>query len=137
MTEENKEPEQIEEGEVQEELDVKEFEPEELEKESGSKAIKFLKFAQQVTLSHHERWDGSGYPHKKAADKIHLYARIVAVADVFDALTSKRPYKDPWDFYEAFNYIITQRGTHFDPQVIDAFEVLQDEILEIHTTYQD
>lgn len=78
--------------------------------------------AQEIALSHHEHWDGHGYPEGLSGTSIPLSGRIVAVADVYDALTSRRPYKDAVSEDEAFETILDQRGKHFDPQVVDAFE---------------
>jgi putative two-component system response regulator len=98
---------------------------------SGSGA-KFIKLAETIALTHHERWDGSGYPKGLKGPKIPLIGRIAAIADVFDALTSKRPYRmKPFSLEEAFNYIKEGRGRHFDPRVVDAFFATKDEILLI------
>ena len=91
----------------------------------------FLKMAENIALSHHEHWDGSGYPRGLKGNEISLAARIVAVADVFEAVTSKRPYKEAFPVETAFNIIKEGRGTHFDPKVVDAFFNIKDEILEI------
>jgi HD-GYP domain-containing protein (c-di-GMP phosphodiesterase class II) len=80
-----------------------------------------LEMAEEIALSHHERWDGSGYPAGIAGAAIPLVGRIVAVADVFDALTHTRPYKDAWSVPDAIAEISRQRGHMFDPQVVDAF----------------
>ena len=80
-----------------------------------------LEMAREVCRSHHERWDGSGYPDGLRRDDIPLSARIVAVVDVFDALTSVRPYKAAWPLAEAFAFIHGQAGSHFDPDIVDAF----------------
>lgn len=72
-------------------------------------------------MSHHEKWDGTGYPHGLKGEDIPLVARIVAIADFYDALTHERPYKEAWSPEEAFTEIEKLRGTHFDPQVVDAF----------------
>lgn len=77
-----------------------------------------------VVSSHHEKWDGSGYPRKLSGEDIPIEARIFAVADVFDALCSKRPYKDKIEFSEAMSYIMEHSGSHFDPFVISEFEGL-------------
>lgn len=74
-----------------------------------------------IAEGHHEKWDGSGYPHGRAGCEIPLCARIVAVADVFDALTSKRPYKEAFGFEESCNIIIENSGKHFDPDIVAAF----------------
>lgn len=87
---------------------------------SGSR-FDILQLAEQIALSHHERWDGKGYPHGLSRDRIPLPGRIVAVADVFDALTHVRPYKPAWPWQEAVAEIEAQRGQQFDPQVVDAF----------------
>ena len=77
--------------------------------------------AEQVALTHHEKWDGSGYPNGLAGEEIPFAGRIVAVADVFDALTHVRPYKPAWSKADALAEITSHAGQHFDPQVVDAF----------------
>ena len=77
--------------------------------------------AAQIALSHHEKFDGSGYPLGLKGEAIPLVGRIVAVADVFDALTSVRPYKPAWEFERAVQLLRDQRGLHFDPECVDAF----------------
>jgi HD-GYP domain-containing protein (c-di-GMP phosphodiesterase class II) len=79
-----------------------------------------LKLAESIAESHHERWDGTGYPHRLSGDEIPLSGRIVAVADVFDALTRERPYKRPWTLEEALAELERQSGRQFDPRVVDA-----------------
>ncbi|MEM9656919.1 MAG: HD domain-containing phosphohydrolase [Planctomycetota bacterium] len=81
----------------------------------------FLTLAQQIAMSHHEHWDGSGYPQGLQGEQIPLSARIVALADVYDALTSKRPYKGPIGHDEAKEWIAARYGTQFDPDVVEAF----------------
>lgn len=83
--------------------------------------IDYLKLALDIPYSHHEKWDGSGYPMGLRGQQIPLAARIFAVVDVFDALTSDRPYRHAWSREEALKYIESQRGTHFDPAVVDLF----------------
>ncbi len=78
----------------------------------------------QCARHHHERWDGSGYPDGLAGDRIPLVARITSVADVFDALTSKRPYKDAWPSDRGLEYLEEHSGTHFDPDIVGAFRRL-------------
>ena len=78
-----------------------------------------LQTAEQIALYHHERWDGTGYPHGLKAEHIPLVGRIVALADVFDALTNERPYKRAWSLEEAATEIMRQRGCQFDPVVVD------------------
>jgi HD-GYP domain-containing protein (c-di-GMP phosphodiesterase class II) len=81
-----------------------------------------------IAHEHHEKWDGNGYPCGKAGEEIHIFARIVAIADVFDALLSKRPYKNAWAKEEVLQEFIDQKGKHFDPELtqllIDNFEEL-------------
>jgi two-component system response regulator RpfG len=74
-----------------------------------------------IALGHHEKFDGSGYPNGLHGEDIPLVARIVAVADVFDALVSERPYKRAWPVEEAIDHMKNQRGRHFDPRTVDAF----------------
>ncbi len=81
----------------------------------------YLRMGAEIALGHHEKYDGSGYPHGLVADDIPLVARVVAVADVFDALLSERPYKKAWPVDEAYAYLERQRGLHFDPRFVDAF----------------
>ena len=80
-----------------------------------------LQLAEQIALTHHERWDGQGYPPGVSGEDIPLVSRIVAVADVFDALTHERPYKHAWSVVEAVGEIKRERGRQFDPRVVDAF----------------
>ena len=80
--------------------------------------------AEEIAWTHHERWDGKGYLTGLTADEIPLSGRIVAVADVFDALTHTRPYKEAWPVEDAVAQIVAESGTHFDPLVIDAFRSL-------------
>lgn len=91
--------------------------------------IEFLRPALHIPLSHHEKWDGSGYPHGLKGEQIPLAARIFAVVDVFDALTSDRPYRKAWSIEEARAYLREETGTHFDPKVVDAyFEMIDSEL---------
>ena len=85
------------------------------------KPVEFLAIAKQIAHWHHEKWDGSGYPDGLAGDAIPLPARLMALADVFDALISKRVYKEAFDFATASRIIIEGRGKHFDPDVVDVF----------------
>jgi putative two-component system response regulator len=87
---------------------------------SGSSS-KLIQLAAEIALSHHERFDGLGYPHGLQGEKIPIAARIVAVADVFDALTSKRSYKPSWPVDQALDYLMQERGRQFDPVCVDAF----------------
>jgi len=97
----------------------------------------YLRLGEVIARTHHEKWDGSGYPKGLKGKAIPLAGRIVAIADVFDALTSKRPYKRPFSVPESHDIIREGRGTHFDPAVVDAFFAITDEILEIKETYRD
>ncbi len=83
--------------------------------------VSYLTPALDIPYSHHEKWDGTGYPQGLAGEKIPLAARIFAIVDVWDALTSKRPYLKPWSREEALEYICQQRGKQFDPRIVDAF----------------
>ena len=87
-----------------------------------------LQAGEVIALSHHEKWDGTGYPNGVAGDDIPLQCRICAVADVFDALTSRRPYKEPFSNDKAYGILREDRGSHFDPQAIDAFFEQLDEV---------
>jgi len=101
---------------------------------ADSKA-KVLQWAQQIALFHHEKWNGEGYPQGTAGSEIPLHARIVALADTFDALTSKRPYKEAFPIDTSRDIIISERGKHFDPEITDAFLACFDEIRRIHEQY--
>jgi two-component system response regulator RpfG len=90
-----------------------------------------------IALGHHERFDGAGYPYGLVGDHIPLAARIVAVADVYDALTSKRPYKAAWLSEEARKYLESQSGAHFDPVLVDAFIRVRNDALAIQEELQD
>lgn len=92
-----------------------------LAREVKGKAANFLRIAQEVTLSHHEKWDGTGYPHGLKQQSIPIVARLMAVADVYDAIISKRPYKDALTHDTASTIIKKGSGTFFDPIVVDAF----------------
>jgi len=91
----------------------------------------------EIAEYHHERWDGTGYPHRKAGNDIPLSARIVAVADVFDALTSERPYKKAFSFDESLNKILEGKGKHFDPNIVDSLIKHKDEIYELYNSFQN
>jgi hemerythrin-like metal-binding protein len=93
--------------------------------------------ARDIAGSHHERWDGTGYPKGLAGDDIPLLARICAVADVFDALTSHRPYKQAWSVKEATDWVLSQSGKQFDADVVHAFEAALPEMLRVRELYRD
>jgi putative two-component system response regulator len=90
-----------------------------------------LAMAYDVAMTHHEKWDGSGYPNGLAGDEIPLVGRIVAVADVFDALTSARPYKQAWPLEQAVEYMEQQRGLHFEGRLVDLFLKQMPALLEV------
>ena len=97
----------------------------------GVHTIGLLHMAHDIALTHHERWDGSGYPRGLQGEDIPVVGRIVAVADVFDALTTQRPYKKAWPLNEAIAYIREQRGKHFDPRLVEVFLEQLPAVLEI------
>ena len=93
--------------------------------------------ARRIILAHHEKWDGTGYPNGLQGEQIPLFGRITAVADVYDALTSDRPYKPAWPPSKAILTIWEDTGTHFDPNVVEAFKSGLDAILEIQERFKD
>jgi putative two-component system response regulator len=96
-----------------------------------------LKMAATIAYTHHEKWDGNGYPRGLRGEEIPLHGRIAAVADVFDALTSARPYKPAWKLEDALELMRTNRGAHFDPNLVDAFFDALPEVLEIRARFVD
>jgi len=96
-----------------------------------------LIMARDIAMSHHERWDGKGYPLGIAGESISLEGRITSVCDVFDALTSSRPYKKAWTVDEACNFLIENRGTMFDPSLIDLFIEHRPDAEQILQDYKD
>ena len=103
----------------------------------GKHENELLETARIIAISHHEKWDGSGYPLGLKGEDIPLEGRIVAIADVFDALLSLRPYKPALPLEQALHYLESQSGRHFDPQLIGAFEKAMPEILRIREIYAD
>ena len=101
------------------------------------KPVEFLTIAKEIALCHQERWDGSGYPGALAGDTIPASARLMAVADVYDALISRRVYKDRMTHEQATQIIVEGRGSHFDPDVVDAFVEIADEFRSIAQRYPD
>ena len=97
----------------------------------------YLKVAQEMALYHHEKWDGSGYPYHLSGEEIPLCARIMAVVDVFDALTSKRVYKEAFPVEKAFRILEESSGTHFDPKIVGTFLAHKEEVRQVLTKYQD
>jgi response regulator RpfG family c-di-GMP phosphodiesterase len=98
---------------------------------------RFLHIAREIANSHHEKWDGSGYPLGLKGDSIPISARLMTLADVYDALISRRIYKEPFTHDEAVAHILLGRGMHFDPDVTDAFLTIQKEFRQIAEQYQD
>jgi putative two-component system response regulator len=99
--------------------------------------VDFLRFAKQIALSHQEKWDGSGYPQGLAGEAIPIPARLMAVADVYDALISQRVYKPPFFHEDAVRLITQGRGSHFDPDIVDAFLRVQEQFRAIAQRYLD
>lgn len=97
----------------------------------------FLTIGKEIAYHHHEKWDGSGYPNGFQKEEIPLSARIIALADVYDALTSKRAYKEAYTHQDAIRMIKKLKGTHFDPDVVDAFLTVKDKFKSIAATYHD
>lgn len=102
----------------------------------GAKAV-YPRLGEVIALTHHEKWDGSGYPKGLKGKAIPLVGQITAIADVFDALTSKRPYKEAFSVEKSFEIIREGRGNHFSPEVVDPFFEVADEILEIKEKNSD
>ncbi len=97
----------------------------------------FLTFAQEIAGCHHEKWDGTGYPKGLAGADIPLSARLMALADVFDALLSRRPYKEPMPSEQAIAIILEGKGSHFDPEVVEAFVAIQQDMLQVAAIWAD
>ncbi|MFW5432799.1 MAG: HD domain-containing phosphohydrolase [Methylophilaceae bacterium] len=95
---------------------------------------KYLQMGGEIALAHHERYDGTGYPYQLKGSLIPLCARIVAIADVLDALTSKRPYKEAWSMDKAFEYLESESGKHFDPELIAATVSIRATIEDIYVS---
>ncbi len=103
---------------------------------AGSKS-KFLKMAQKISLTHHERWDGTGYPHGLSGEDIPLVGRICGLCDVFDALITKRPYKEAWPFDDTVEEIKRGSDSHFDPRLVTSFLNILPQFKEVMLKYQD
>jgi len=99
--------------------------------------LELLRMSKTIALYHHEKWDGSGYPFALGGEEIPLAARIVCLADVYDALTTKRCYKEPYSHEVASKYIVNASGKHFDPQIVSAFLQGEKNVLEIKRRYSD
>jgi putative two-component system response regulator len=100
-------------------------------------AIEFLSIAAEIARHHHERWDGTGYPHGLAGESIPVAARLMALADVFDALVNRRIYKQAFSFDHARDIIVDGRGTHFDPVVTDAYLACREQFEDIARRFAD
>jgi putative two-component system response regulator len=128
-------------------LDDREFEIMKTHAEIGAKTLdaalrrfpgaKFLRMARDIAASHHERWDGNGYPSKLARERIPLCGRIVAVADVYDALTSKRVYKNAFAHEVAKGLIVKESGTQFDPAIVAAFVAAEAAFMAVREQFQE
>lgn len=103
----------------------------------GQHDNELLEMARIITLSHHERWDGNGYPHGLAGEAIPIEGRIVAIADVFDALVSVRPYKPAFSVEDSLAIMEAETGHHFDPRLMEAFRKALPEILRVREIYAD
>ncbi len=100
-------------------------------------ALAFLEVARQIALSHHEKWDGSGYPQGLSGDDIPVAARLMALADVYDALTCRRHYKEPFALDQVEQILRDGRGTHFDPDVVDVYFNSREQFLDISRRFSD
>jgi putative two-component system response regulator len=123
-------------------LDPDEFETMKTHTTIGSKILEgstspLLRTAATIAACHHERFDGTGYPQRLKGGDIPLIGRVVALADVFDALTSRRPYKEEMSFEQALAIIVDGRGSHFDPACVDAFMASLDQVRWVHTRFRD
>jgi putative two-component system response regulator len=103
----------------------------------GESKSELLSTAKIVAEQHHERWNGRGYPERLKKTEIHLFARLTAIADVFDALTSKRPYKEAWTMEDAVALIKTEKGGHFDPKGVEAFMAALPGIIEVKNKFPE
>jgi putative two-component system response regulator len=128
-------------------LTVSEFEAMKLHTKYGRDAImvaekklgsaSFLRYAREIAYTHHEKWDGSGYPENLSGEDIPVIGRLMALADVYDALISKRVYKPPFPHKKAISIISEGKGKHFDPEMVDAFLELQDAFRQIAIRFAD
>ncbi len=103
----------------------------------GADAGPLLRYGMQIARHHHEKWDGSGYPEGLVGDAIPLSARLMAVADVYDALISRRPYKEPMGHAQALAWIENNSGTHFDPTLVQGLREVQTQLIDIAQQWQD
>jgi putative two-component system response regulator len=103
----------------------------------GDHPSPLMQLSREISLSHHEKWDGTGYPHKLKGEDIPLSGRIIAIADVFDALTTERPYKKAWSVEEAVKHIDENAGKHFDPQLVPLLHEVMPDLLDIKEQYEE
>ncbi|KJU86925.1 response regulator receiver modulated metal dependent phosphohydrolase [Candidatus Magnetobacterium bavaricum] len=96
-----------------------------------------LQIAATIARDHHERWDGTGYPNRTKGHNISIHGRMVAIADVFDALTSMRPHRAPWTIEKTIELLIAEKGKHFEPYLVDIFVSKLKEVKEIYTEYKE
>lgn len=107
------------------------------EKSLGDTDTSFLRYAREIAVCHHEKWDGSGYPRGLKGEAIPLSGRLMALADVYDALISKRVYKPAFSHEKARDLILEGRGHHFDPAVVEAFIAIEQQFVDIAARYAD
>lgn len=103
----------------------------------GHHSSQLLKMARQIAVGHHEKWDGSGYPQGLKGEEISIECRIAALCDVFDALTSERPYKKAWPAEKAAELIREEAGKHFDPKLAELFLDLVPVVVSLRNQYSD
>ncbi len=103
----------------------------------GGHTAPIMRMAHRIAMGHHERWDGSGYPSGLKGDAIPIEARVVAICDVFDALTSARPYKQAWSVQASIDYLHAESGRHFDSALVQCFVSILPQVLEIRTRFKD
>lgn len=99
--------------------------------------VEYLQIAKEIIRHHQEKWDGSGYPDGLAGEAISIYSRLMAVADVYDALISRRVYREGLPHDQVAQVIVSGRGSHFDPSVVDAFLQLQDQFHDVAQQFAD
>jgi len=122
---------------TEDEFEVMKRHPEIGEEILGESDSELIELAKSIAISHHEKWDGTGYPYGLAGDDIPLEGRIVAIADVFDALTAIRPYKRAWTIEETTDYIYSQSGKHFDPSLVKCIPEVLNSFIAIMNKWQD
>ena len=122
---------------TKEEFDIMKTHPQIGAEILGDCDSELLLIAKSVALTHHEKWNGSGYPNGLSGEEIPVEGRIVAVADVFDALTSKRPYKEAWSVEKTLDLMRSEKGKHFEPKLVDLLEENLPQILAIKARWQD